>query len=89
MAIFSKVVGAFVIGLGLISAATIFFTADAFAAHGHRLIDLQSQAGGTMAEVFYQRMGGYGVAFAALVRGLAAGVATIAIGLGALLITRK
>jgi hypothetical protein len=85
----NRLFGVVIILVGLGSGVLFFNAGQKLNASGNTLAQLRSQAGNTIAEVYYEEMGQHGEAYALMSYAFGLGVVAIAFGLGATLISRR
>lgn len=78
-----KIIGGIVIVLGIIAGILLFSAGSAMNSHGAELTKLQSEAGNTIAEAYYQEIGNYGIATSQAYYGFGLAVIAISLALGA------
>lgn len=83
-----KLIGIFVIILGIISALLFYTAAVKFANTGEDLSNLRSVSGTSIAEAYYQEIGHYGIANSSLCYGLAFMTLCLSISMGVILISK-
>jgi len=77
-----KIIGGIVIVLGIIAGILLFSAGLAMNSHGAELTKLQSEAGNTIAEAYYQEIGNYGIATSQAYYGFGLAVIAISLALG-------
>jgi hypothetical protein len=85
----TKLMGAIVIALGLVSSYLFFSAGNQLKITGEELTILRSQGGQSVAEAYYQQVGRYGIAYSNIAYALAVGVLSISCGLGGILLIRQ
>lgn len=76
-----------IVALGLISGFLFFDAGSMLSLSGQNLTMLQSVAGGTIAEAYYQEIGRYGMAFSQIAYAMGTGVIMVSVGFGGLLVS--
>ena len=81
-----KIIGCIVIVIGIFAGIQFFSAGSAMNTHGKELTGLQSQAGNTIAEVYYQEIGNLGIATSQAYYGFGAAIIAITLASGAYLL---
>ena len=83
-----KGIGIAVMVLGLLSSGLFFNAGSQLSKSGQELTSLRSQNGTSVSEVYYQKMGRYGLAYSSLAYALGLASLSVSLGLGGLLVIK-
>lgn len=75
--------------LGVISGILFIVAGIMIGIDASDLTELRSQGGQTIAEIYYQQMGKYGIAYSIMSIGMGLGLIMVSIGLGSLLVRKQ
>lgn len=75
--------------LGFVSGGLCFYAGNQLGASGEFLTTLSSQGGNSVAEVYYQQMGKFGIAYSYLAYALGVAVVMTGIGLAGVLLSKS
>ena len=78
----NKALAVLTIASGFVSGLVFFAAGLSLSRSGHILTGLRSKGGESVAEVYYQQMGHYGVAFSLMAYAFGLGIIALSLGIG-------